>query len=242
MTNQEIEDQKLADYFLNKEDKTMNNTAEQINTTTTTGLKAILRKAQKPAEEVKKGKTPLLDATEEAKKLAQQILDNKKKMDNAKTDLERDTALLTSLLSNKRKELCQREYTSSIRVPTANGNSILIVWSGNYVKITTDKEDELIRIVGDKYQDYFKSRFVITAEDKSDDELYTLFGWLSPDGGETPEGLQMGQERFAQFFTVDEVIKPTERFVHDHVLMSDSKRADLEAAGVRQYKPSIKTR
>lgn len=216
------------------------NTAEQI--VETPSLKSVLRQAQKPVMPAAKSKTPILDADADLKKLAQEILEAKEQMDKAKTILEMNTQLLVDAISGKRKELCQKEYISSIRIPTEKNQSILVVWSGNYIKITTDKEDSLIKIVGEKYQDYFKSRFVISAEDKSDDELYTLFGWLAPDEGVTPEGLRMGQERFAQFFTVEEAIKPTERFIHDHVLMADHIKEELAAAGVKQYKASIRTR
>lgn len=218
------------------------NTAEKINPTATGGMKSILRQGQKPVTEEKKGKTPVIQPSDDVKKLAQQIYDNKRKVDDAQSAVERDTALLIEAIKPIRKGICQKEYVSSLRVPCLNEHSVLVTWSNNYSKIATDQEEALIKIVGDKYEHYFKSKFVISAIDLSDAELYELFGYLSPDGGESEEGLKIGQDRFFKFFKVVEQIKPTERFTHEAVLMPDEVVEDLKAAGVKQYSPAVKIR
>jgi hypothetical protein len=216
----------------------MDNTAEKL--ASPNPLKSVLRSAQKPATETK-SKTPVIDADTEIKNLTAEIAKLKREIDDRDTQLQRLSADLLSAVAPMRASLCRREYVSAIRVRNNDTNtSLLVVWSSNYTKIPPGKEAELIEIVGQKYPEYFKSKFVISAEDKSDSELYQLFEWLAPD--DTDAGLQEGQRRFAEFFAVDEVIKPTERFIHDHVLMSEETRERLELAGVKQYKPSIRTR
>lgn len=215
------------------------NTAEKLPEKAS--LKSVMRSANKPTPAVK-SKIPIIEANDEMREKAQKVLDLKRQIDSLDTLLAEASKDLTDLTFPIRQDFCKKEFLNSVKVPTTDNHAVVIVWSGNYTKLKTEAEEYLLGILGDKYQEYFKSKFLISATDKSDAELYELFGWLAPDGGESEEGLAIGQERFAKFFTVEEVIKPTERFIRDHVLMDESLREQLENAGVRQYKPSIKTR
>lgn len=215
------------------------NTAEKLSPKV--GLKDVMRSANKPAPATK-SKVPLIDASDQLRDNAQKVLDLKRQIDSLTTLLEEASKTLTDSVFPIRQDLCKRDFINSVKVPTTDNHAVVIVWSANYLKLKTEAEEMLIEVLGDKYQEYFKSKFLISATDKSDAELYELFGWLAPDGGETEEGLQIGQERFAKFFTVEEIIRPTERFVRDHVLMDESLREQLDNAGVKQYKASIKTR
>lgn len=214
------------------------NTAEKI---APQGLKSILRSAQKPEPATAKGKTPVLDVSSEIRELATQASQYKKDLDTADAKFKEVSKRLTDLVNPLRLELAKREYTPTVRVPTLDGLSVTITWSGNFYKITPDSESQIIKIVGEQaYPEYFKSKFVISATDKTNEEIYKLFGWLAPDDSE--QGLSIGQERFQEWFTVDEVIRPTERFVHDYALMPISKKSDLELAGVKPFNPSVKSR
>jgi hypothetical protein len=218
------------------------NTAEQLQPRVG-GLKSVLRTAQKPETTTAKSKTPTLQVGQEIKELAKEIADLKKQMDSAETKFKQRSQELIDFCIPQRIELCKKEYLSTIRIPTADDLSVTITWSGNYIKIPPSAEQMLINILGESaYSEYFKSKFVIQATDKTDDELMRLFQWLSPDDGDTEEGLAIGQERFTQFFAVDEVIRPTERFIRDHVLMTPAKKEELLMAGVKQYQPSVKSR
>jgi len=217
----------------------MNNLAEKLPEKK--ALKDVMRSANKPAPAVK-SKIPLLDASDEMREKAQKVLSLKRQIDSLDTQLQEASKDLTDIVFPIRQELCKKDFLNSVKIPTTDNSVVVIVWSANYLKLKTESEEMLIEVLGDKYQEYFKSKFLISATDKSDAELYQLFGWLAPDDGETEEGLAIGQERFAKFFTVEEVIKPTERFVRDHVLMNEDLREQLENAGVKQYKASIKTR
>lgn len=217
----------------------MNNLAEKLPEKK--ALKDVMRAANKPVPATK-SKIPLLDADADLRDKAQKVLDLKRQMDSLDTLLAEASKDLTDLAFPIRRDICKKDFINSVKVPTTDNHAVVIVWSGNYIKLKTEAEEYLVEILGDKYQEYFKSKFLISATDKSDAELYELFGWLAPDGGETEEGLAIGQERFSKFFTVEEAIKPTERFIRDHVLMDDETREQLENAGVRQYKASIKTR
>ena len=205
-------------------------------------LKDIMRSANKPTPASSKSKIPVVSADDEMRELAQEVLDLKTQIESLTTELERAGKTLIDKAFPIRQELCKKEFTTSVKIPTRTNNLVVLVWSGNYSKIKPENESVLIDILGEDYTELFKSKFVISAEDKTDAELYELFAWLSPDGGKTEEGLKMGQERFARFFTVEEVIKPTENFIRKHVLMSDELREKLEMAGVKQYKASVKTR
>ena len=204
-------------------------------------LKDVMRSANKPTP-ASKSKIPVIEGDDETRELAQEILELKTQIESLTTELEKAGKLLIDKVSPVRQDICKKEFTTSVKVPTRTNNLVVLVWSGNYSKIKPENEGGLIDILGEDYQEFFKSKFVISAEDKTDAELYELFSWLSPDGGETEEGLRMGQERFARFFTVEEVIKPTENFIRKHVLMPDELREKLEMAGVKQYKASVKTR
>jgi hypothetical protein len=166
-------------------------------------LKATLRGAQK-AETTPKSKTPILPVSFETQELLMAV-----------TDMRRD--------------LCRQEYQSSVKIPTSDNLAVLVVWSGNYKKIAGSKEGELISIVGDKYESYFKTKFAIKVKDLEETELGDLIDII-------------GADKFAHYFEVDEVIRPTENFVRDAVLMEMGTTNALEAAGVAQFKPSIRTR
>jgi hypothetical protein len=224
-----------------REETMQTNTALKMEDAPKMGLKSVLRTAQKPVTE-SKSKTPTLPVNDEIKQLAQEVKDAKNEADSAMTIFDMKSAELIAKMSPMRQDLCRKEYLSAVRVPTMDNLSVTIVWSGNYIKIKPESEPMLINVVGEKYTDYFKSKFVIQAADKSDEELYKLFEWLGGDAEDEENRIAIGQERFAQFFQVDEVIRPTERFVREHILMDNATREELAAAGVRQYKPAVKSR
>jgi hypothetical protein len=217
------------------------NTAENLKPQPRS-LKSVLRATPQKEATTTKSKTPMLTVDEATRELAETIRKAKEQQDEATAVIERLSADLINRIKPLRQELCQREYISSVKVPCEVLN-LAITWSSSYKKIPPSLEQELIKILGETaYHEYFGSKFVISATDKTDEQLMELFAWLAPDDGATEEGLSIGQDRFSQFFTVEEIIKPTERFVRDHVLMAESKKQELELAGVTQFKPSIRIR
>jgi hypothetical protein len=191
-------------------------------------LKATLRGAQK-AETTPKSKTPILPVSFEIKELAKEVREAKEAADSAQTLFEIKAQELLMAVTDMRRDLCRQEYQSSVKIPTSDNLAVLVVWSGNYKKIAGSKEGELISIVGDKYESYFKTKFAIKVKDLEETELGDLIDII-------------GADKFAHYFEVDEVIRPTENFVRDAVLMEMGTTNALEAAGVAQFKPSIRTR
>jgi hypothetical protein len=193
-------------------------------------LKGLLRKAAKPEEPVKKGSTPILPVEESIRILATEVKKEKELADSHKSVFEQKSLELVNAISAMRAELCRHAYQSAVRIPTMDNLSLTIVWSGNYTKIPGSREADLINIVGDQYPDYFKSRFALAVKsDLSNAELNELVQLL-------------GEERFIKWFESEEVIRPTERFIHDHVRMDAQTREALELADVKQYKAAVKTR
>lgn len=193
-------------------------------------LKNLLRTAAKPEEPAKKSATPILPVDEQVKGLATEVRKAKELADSSKTLFEMKSQELVDAIADLRGELCRRNYTSAVRIPTLDNLSVTIVWSGNYTKISGSKEADLVSIVGDKYPEYFQSKFAITVKDElSDDERTEFIN-------------RLGAEMFTKFCSVEEVIKPTERFKFDHVCMDRATREALEMATVKQFKASVRTR
>lgn len=212
-------------------------------------FKSVLRKAPQKEQTATKAKTPVINATEQIRSKAEQYRMEKEALDKHQQAVDLLAEELVNDCTPYRLEMLQREYVPTIRVPSADGLSVTITWSSNYKKIGTEQEQEIIQIVGETaYQEYFKSKFIISASDLSSDQLNQLFNWLSPKKGDkdfSPDqdvNLQIGQERFFSLFTVEEIIKPTERFVREHPLMGINQQNALKLAGVAQYKPSVKAK
>lgn len=212
-------------------------------------FKSVLRKAPQKEASATKAKTPVINATEEIRTKAERFREEKEALDKHQQAVDLLAEELVSECSPYRLEMLQREYVPTIRVPSADGLSITITWSSNYKKISTEQEQELLQILGETaYSEYFKSKFVISAVDLSNDQLSQFFYWLSPKKGEREysaneeDNLAIGQERFFSMFKVEEIIKPTERFVREHPLMGVNVQNSLKLAGVAQYKPSVKSK
>lgn len=217
------------------------NTAEKVESKVM-GLKSVMRGTPQKEATPSKSKTPILkDSPEEIQKLAEQVYQDKVEYDEAENKFKASSALLIEKVTPYRIELCQREMVTSVKVPAGN-HMVGVVWSSNYKKIPNTQEADLIKIMGGEteYSQNFFSKFDIVAEDKSEKEMYELFEMLG--GGTSEDCVRIGQERFMNFFKVKETIRPTEKFVREHIFMSEKKKAELELCGVSQYTPSIRTR
>lgn len=217
--------------------------ATALKVATAVDLKSVLRSAQKATTD-SKSKTPVLDVPPSIKELAEKVRIAKEQVEKATTLFEELSANLVNEVSGIRGELCVREYISSVKVPTTSNLMVAVTWSGNYIKIKPEQEQEIVKIVGDdRFKDYFRSVYDIAIKKElamDNNALYRLFEWLG--GGSSEDEIATGQARFHQYFEVDENIKVTERFIRDHVLMSATQKEGLLLAGVKQYKPSVRSR
>jgi hypothetical protein len=220
----------------------MNNLAEKQ--AEVLGLKSVMRSAPQKEPTQSKSKTPILNVSEQVQQLAEKVYNDKVAFEMAENEFKKSSAELVLNVSPMRTDLCQREYTSSVKVPTPTNKLVGVVWSSNYKKIPNTQEEELIRIMGspEAYDQNFYSTFEVSVKDNSEKGLYALFCALAPNGGENADDVRMGQEKFMSMFEVKEAIKPTEGFIRQHIFMSEEKRAELELCGVQQYIPSIRTR
>lgn len=219
----------------------MNNLAEKRESVL--GLKDVMRGTPQKDTATPKSKTPVLKVPDDIQKKAEIVYEKKLAFDTAELEFKQVSADLVEAVTPYRIELCQKEYCTSVKVP-AGKHLVGVVWSSNYKKIAPSSEADLIKAIGSEaeYAQNFFSKFEIIAEDKSEKELYDLFCMLAPNNGETADDVRIGQERFMQFFKVKETIRPTEKFVREHIFMSEEKRQALELCGVAQYTPSIRTR
>jgi len=188
----------------------------------------LLRKAAKP-EEKSKSATPLLTVDNATKELATEVRKAKNAFDSAKAAFDEKSARLLVTIAAAREELCRHAYQSALKIPTVDNLSVTVVWTSQYNKIPGSKAAVIMGTVGDKqYADYFKSCFTLKVKDDlNEDDLNELIQLL-------------GEEKFMKWFESEEVIKPTERFVHDHVTMDKKTKEAVALAGVNQNKPAIK--
>ena len=194
----------------------------------TGGLQDLLRKAAKPEEPKTKSKTPVLTVEDTTKELATEVRKAKNALDSAKTMFDEKSMKLLNTISAARAELCRREYQSAVRIPTIDNLSVTIVWTSQYNKIPGSAADAIMGAVGDKYAEYFTSKFALKVKDDLNE-------------GDLTDLVQLlGEERFMKWFESEEIIKPTPRFVSDHVLMDPQSQEAVALAGVKQNKPSIK--
>jgi hypothetical protein len=221
----------------------MNNLAEKQESAVM-GLKSVMRGTPQKEATQSKSKTPVLNVSLQVQELAEKVYNDKVAMEMAENTFKQSSSELVTAVSPMRADLCQREYVSSVKVPTPSNKLVGVTWSSNYKKIPNTQEEELIKTMGSqaKYNQSFYSKFEVIAEDKTEAELYNLFCMLAPNDGETEDDVRIGQERFMNYFKVKETIRPTEQFVREHIFMSEKMKSELELCGVQQYTPSIRTR
>lgn len=220
----------------------MNNLAEKK--AEVLGLKSVMRSTTQKEPAQTKSKTPVLDVPTTVQKLAEQVYQDKVAFEMAENAFKQSSSQLVDAVSPMRTDLCQREHISSVKVPTTSNKLVGVTWSSSYKKIPNTQEEALIKACGnvETYLQNFYSTFEVEVKDNSEKGMYDLFCKLAPNDGETEEDVRIGQERFMSMFKVKETIKPTDKFVREHIFMSEEKRAELELCGVQQYTPSIRTR
>ena len=193
-------------------------------------LDDILSSAAAPSKDPKsKSKVPVLSVGPEIKGLVTRIRQVKAELDSAESMFDALSAELVTGISTLRAALCKREYQSAVKVPGEDGQSVGVSWSHKYSKIPYENAAALKEIVGDEFPNYFTTKTAIAVKDVDEAKLRELIQFVGP-------------ERFAEFFSVERVLAPTERYTHEfHTAFSDGARERL-AQVVKQNKPSIKAR
>ncbi len=194
-------------------------------------LTAVLAGATAPkASKSKKSTVPVLVVGEDVKKLATRIREVKEKLDSSESEYEILGAELIGKVAPMRDDLCKKSYQSSVRVPDSKGLSVGISWADKYCAIPSENEDALRDLAGEAYDDYFTGSIEVSVRDISEESLTELVKAVGP-------------ERFARFFSVTKTIKPTTRFTQEQFnVYTPEQRQAFIAAGVKQFKPSIKVK
>ena len=206
-------------------------------------LKDVMLSAPQKEASQSKSKTPILNVSVDVQKKAEAVYNAKVKMEMDEREFEVLSAELVTEVAPMRKDLCQREYVSSVKVPTGTKHLVEVTFSGNFKKIPHSQERELVSIMGEnEYKQNFFTKYEIIAEDKTEQELEQFFRMLSPNDGATEEDRAIGIARFKSFFKVKGTIRPYENFKRNFLFYPEDKRNKLELSGVVQYTPSIKTR
>lgn len=193
-------------------------------------LNDVLASATVAKEAKSKSKVPLLTVSEEIKSNASKLREIKEELDSLESMYETLSAQMIEKISPMRESVCKQGYQSSIRIPDSKGLSITISWSDKYCKIPPENEETFRSITGKKFDEYFTKDMTITVKDMSENTLKEIVKAIGP-------------ERFSQFFSVEKIIKPTSRFTQEQfTAFTHEQRQQLQQAGVRQHKPSIKVK
>ena len=219
----------------------MNNLAEKREGLM--GLDDVMSSAEQK-ETVTKSKTPILKADEKLKTIAERVYNDKKALDMAEIAFKSSSMDLINAVSPQRLDMCQKEYVSSVKVPTLTGNLVGVTYSTNYTKILASAEKKIKELVGEEFGNSFVKKYSIQTKGDKDEKDFEqlIYRWLAPNDGATEEDVKVGIARFQSMFQVEVVLRPTEYFKRRHIFMSEAKKNDLELLGVKQFTPSIRTR
>lgn len=191
----------------------------------------ILKGAAKSSDTKKNG-TPVIEVDVKTKKLVTEFRSLKKDEDEIKAKIEMTGAELIDVALPKRLDLIKskHEFLSSVKVPSDDGMSVTISWKHAYIKCDPANEESIMNFLGkEKYDKYFKVMNTIKVKDDLPKEkLEELIK-------------KVGYEKFAEYFTVEQNIKPVPRFTEDApFIFSEDELNELELLGVKQYKAAIK--
>ena len=194
-------------------------------------LADVLKKARS-TEPKTKSTTPVLDTSDETRTLTTEVRKLKVEIDSLTSIYDMKGMELIDIVRPLREDFVKnRAFTSSVKLPTLDGMLLTVAFSSNYVKCPPENEDAIIGIIGqERYEKYFGVTNTIKVKsDIAPEHLQELID-------------RVGAEDFAAFFEVSTNIKPNERFKQGQFFdfKADELKA-LEGAGVKAYKPSIKT-
>jgi len=194
----------------------------------------FLKSASKKTEAKPKSKTPLLTVPVTTMELAQKVRKLKDGLDSIQSVLTMREAELLLAVEDERVKICTVQgYTSSLKIPTPDGNSVMITYSSNWKKCSIENEDRIIGIIGqEKYDKYFgvTNKISVKAEIPPE-ELAELIE-------------KIGTESFLKYFDVEANIRPKEMYkTEQFTQFSPHERKQLTAEGsIEAYKPSVKVR
>ncbi len=147
----------------------------------------------------------------------------------AKADLALSEEELLDEVKTQYVDAVKKHYVNSARL-TGDGVRATVSWKDAYTKIPVDQKDELKKLVGEKYNDYFKDINDIAV--KPD---------IASDENSLAELIEaVGPETFAKYFDVSQYIKPTSKFTQErHREFTDKTNNELNVT-VKQYKPAVR--
>lgn len=207
----------------------MEATAQVIPIKKKASLADVLKSAR-TTETTKKSSTPLLKVGEDTAQLAQEVKELKTEVESLKSALDIKEMELVDLIRPLRAEYIKnREFTSSVKIPTTDNLTLMITWAEKYIKCPPANEEGIVNLIGqERYDNYFSVMNTITVRDMPEEKLEELIE-------------RVGAENFAEYFSVETNIKPNERFKLDkYRVFSDDELDELELVGIKQYKASVK--
>jgi hypothetical protein len=147
----------------------------------------------------------------------------------AKADLELSEEELLGEVTPQYTSKLKERYVNSARVIEEDVEAT-ISWKDAYSKIPIEKSDEIKKLTGDKFSEYFKevNEIVVREDVASNPKLLE----------ELVEAV--GPDTFSKFFDVEQHVRPTTRFTEErHRTLSPEVNQQLDVT-VRQYKPAVR--
>lgn len=148
---------------------------------------------------------------------------------SAKAELELSEEELLSHVKPEYQKTLKERFVNSARLAEGEVEAT-VSWKDAYTKVPSEKETEIRDLVGNKYDDYFKTvNEIVVKEDVASNErlLEELIAAVGP-------------ETFGKFFDVAQHVKPTSRFTQERYReLSPEVNNQLDVT-VRQYKPAVR--
>jgi len=195
------------------------------------GLKNILKKAAKSDSGSKsKSKTPEVDRPD-LNEACDKWLEAKKMAKDAEALQAQAEGVILPEAEEERVKASQGggECQSSVKI---NGKITVSVQS-RYTNISTDHEDTIRKVVGDKYDEFFKEKTEVSLKSSLLEDEEAM--------GKILEAI--GEDNFGKFFDVKQNIVPTKAF-HEQRSTSKDVREMFEKLNdegiVKPYKAAVK--
>jgi hypothetical protein len=193
------------------------------------GFKDKMKKAAKKKTTKSKSKTPVVHRDDLDEAIDKWLSGDKKEKEGKAEKAQAESVMLPEA-EEERVKACMDEGTHHSGVKL--NDKVTISVQSRYTKISTDSEDEIREIVGDKYDEFFKekSKVELTAAALADEELLDKLAKAVGDD-------------FDRYFSVSEEIVPTKAFHEQRATSTDVREMfeKLEDEGlVKPYKAAVK--
>lgn len=210
-------------------------------------LNAVLGTAVKE-EKKSTSNVPVVAVDEDTRALALKVRNAKGEMKSATSKYESLEKDFTAKVLPFRDELCKKGYVSSINVMDTNNKPVMITFSSSFSKIPLENKEELEKIVGEDFENFFSQKMEISVNSEITEADLTVLiksialGAMLSQSGKLDEVIaEFGADtqQFARLFGVKRWLQPTGRFNENQFTLPSEVRDQLKSF-INPYKPSLK--